>query len=209
MGFYSEKILPYGIDWCMRGKSFQEIRIKYLKEVHGIVLEVGFGSGLNLPHYQNEIKEFFALDPSIVGRRLAQKRITKFPSTIKFVNWTQDAIDLPDNLVDSLVTTWTLCTIPNPSQALQEFKRVLKPDGVYYFIEHGQSPNKSVARIQNLWNPIQKKFAGGCHVNRNMENLITDSGFHLEELDKFYMEGPKMFTYLYCGKANQKSRPNA
>ncbi len=204
MSFYSENILPYGVEWCMRGKPFQEIRGKYLKDVQGVVLEVGFGSGLNLPHLKNEIKEFFALDPSLIGRRLAKKRISKFPSKIKFVNWIQDSIDMPDNSIDSLVTTWTLCTIPYPIQALKEFKRVLKPDGVYYFIEHGQSPDKSVARLQNLWNPIQKKFAGGCHVNRNMESLILDSGFHLEQLDKFYMEGPKIFTYLYCGRANPK-----
>jgi len=207
MGFYSDRILPRGIDWVMRGRDFSELRKKYLREVKGDVLEIGFGSGLNLPHYPSSISKLIALDPSRLGRRLASRRISDSPFPVQFVDWDNGTIDLPDHSMDSVVTTWTLCTIPDVGQALNEIKRVLKKEGTYFFVEHGQSPDIRVARFQGWWNPLQNKLAGGCHVNRPMEQLISAGGFKIEQLDNFYMAGPKIFSYMFCGWARVDGRP--
>lgn len=202
MGFYEEQILPRGINWAMSGKRFSTLRKQYLKDVGGKVLEVGFGSGLNLPFYTSRVTHLYALDPSEVGRRLAKKRIRRVSFPVEFVELDGIHIVLPDQSVDAVVSTWTLCTIPDPVFALQEIRRVLKPGGVFYFLEHGISPDRGVARLQNLWNPIQKRFAGGCHVNRDIDHLIQDAGFKILGHKRFYMEGPKMFSYMYGGAAS-------
>jgi len=201
MGFYEDQILPRGIDWAMSGERFSKLRQQYLEKVGGRVLEIGFGSGLNLPHYSASVAHLYALDPSQLGRRLAAKRIQHAPFPIEFVELKENRFDLPDNSVDAVVSTWTLCTIADPEFALKEIRRVLKPEGRYMFLEHGLSPDRGVARLQNLWNPIQKCLAGGCHVNRTIDRLILDAGFKIPELIRFYMEGPKIFTYMYGGIA--------
>jgi ubiquinone/menaquinone biosynthesis C-methylase UbiE len=202
MGFYEDQILPRGIDWGMSGERFSKLRRQYLKDVGGQVLEVGFGSGLNLPHYPDAVTHLYALDPSQVGRQLAEKRIQRAPFPVKFVELEGSRIMIPDHSVDAVVSTWTLCTIPDPIFALQEIHRVLKPEGKYYFLEHGLSPDRRVARLQNLWNPIQKWFAGGCHVNREIDQLILNSGFKMRNSKNFYMEGPRVLTYMYSGIAS-------
>ena len=204
MGFYEEQILPRGIDWGMSGERFSKLRQQYLAGVSGSVLEVGFGSGLNLPHYPDAVTHLYALDPSQLGRRLAEKRIQRAPFPIEFVELEGNRFALPDHSVDAVVSTWTLCTIPDPVFALKEIRRVLKPGGRYTFLEHGLSPDRRVARLQNLWNPIQKKFAGGCHVNREIDGLIFDAGFKIMDREHFYMEGPKVLTYMYSGIAVPK-----
>ena len=202
MSFYEEHILPRGINWTMCWKRFSKLRQQYLAGVSGSVLEVGFGSGLNLPHYTPRVTHLYALDPSQLGRRLAGKRIRRAPFPVEFVELADTRIVLPDGSVDAVVSTWTLCTIPDPDAALKEIRRVLKPGGKYYFLEHGLSPDRGVARLQNLWNPIQKWCAGGCHVNRNIDRLILDSGFKILGHKRFYMEGPKILSYMYGGIAS-------
>ncbi len=202
MGFYEDHILPRGIDWVMSGERFSELRKQYLEGVGGTVLEVGYGSGLNLPFYSPAVTRLYALDPSLVGRRLAKKRMQSVPFPVEFVDLEGLRIGLSDRSVDAVVSTWTVCTIPDPVSALKEIRRVLKPEGRYYFLEHGLSPQPSVARLQNLWNPIQKWLAGGCHVNREIDRLILDSGFEILAGKNFYMEGPKIFSYLYGGIAS-------
>ena len=204
MGFYEEQILPRGINWAMSGERFSKLRKQYLKDAGGKVLEVGFGSGLNLPHYTSRVTHLYALDPSQLGRRLAGKRIRRAPFPIEFVELKDGRVALPNHSVDAVVSTWTLCTIPDPLTALKEIRRVLKPEGKYYFLEHGLSPDRGVARMQNLWNPIQKWCAGGCHVNREIDRLILDSGFKILGHKHFYMEGPKIFSYMYGGAASPK-----
>ena len=202
MGFYEEQILPRGINWTLCWPRFSKLRQQYLKDVGGRVLEVGFGSGLNLPHYTSRVTHLYALDPSQLGRRLAEKRIRRVSFPVEFVELDGTRMVLPDHSVDAVVSTWTLCTIPDPVFALQEIRRVLKPEGKFYFLEHGLSPDRGVARLQNLWNPIQKRFAGGCHVNREIDRLILDSGFKILGYKRFYMEGPKIFSYMYGGAAS-------
>ncbi len=209
MGFYEDQILPRGINWTMCWPRFSKLRQQYLKDVGGKVLEVGFGSGLNLPYYTNRVTHLYALDPSQVGRRLAAKRIRQVPFPVEFVELEGERFNLPDKSVDAVVSTWTLCTIPNPEAALKEIKRVLNPEGSYYFLEHGLSPDRSVARFQNLWNPIQKCFAGGCHVNREIDSLIRSAGFRILGYKRFYMEGPKFLSYMYGGAASPQLVPRA
>jgi len=207
MGFYEEQILPRGINWTMCWERFSKLRRQYLKDVAGKVLEVGFGSGLNLPHYTNRVTHLYALDPSQVGRQLAKKRIRQVSFPVEFAELQGERFNLPDKSVDAVVSTWTLCSISNPMAALKEIKRVLKPEGNYYFLEHGLSPDRSVARLQNLWNPIQKFCAGGCHVNREIDTLIRSSGFRILGYKRFYMDGPKIFSYMYGGAASPQLVP--
>lgn len=202
MSFYEEQILPRGIDWGMSGERFSKLRKQYLEGVCGRVLEVGFGSGLNLPHYPDAVTHLYALDPSQLGRRLAAKRIQGAPFPVEFVELEGSRITLPDHSVDAVVSTWTVCTIPDPLAALKEILRVLRPEGKYYFLEHGLCPDRRIARLQNLWNPIQKWCAGGCHVNREIDRLIVNSGFKMLSFKNFYMEGPRVLTYMYGGIAS-------
>ena len=202
MSFYEDQILPRGIDWGMSGERFSKLRQQFLAGVGGRVLEVGFGSGLNLPYYPDAVTHLYALDPSQLGRRLAEKRIQHASFPVEFVELEGNRFALPDHSVDAVVSTWTVCTIPDPEAALKEIRRVLRSDGKYYFLEHGLSPDRRVARLQNLWNPIQKWFAGGCHVNREIDRLILESGFNILEFKNFYMEGPKVLTYMYGGIAS-------
>ncbi len=202
MGFYEERILPRGINWTLCWPRFSKLRQQYLKDVGGKVLEVGFGTGLNLPHYTSRVTHLYALDPSKLGRRLAEKRIRRVSFPVEFVDLQDGRFILPDQSVDAVVSTWTLCTIPDPIFALQEIRRVLRPGGKFYFLEHGLSPDRGIARLQNLWNPIQKWCAGGCHVNREIDRLILDSGFKILGYKRFYMKGPKILSYMYGGAAS-------
>ncbi len=202
MGFYEEQILPRGINWTLCWPRFSKLRQQYLKDVGGKVLEVGFGTGLNLPHYTSRVTHLYALDPSQLGRRLAEKRIRHVSFPVEFVELENTRMALPDHSVDAVVSTWTLCTIPDPIFALQEIRRVLMPGGKFYFLEHGLSPDRGIARLQNLWNPIQKWCAGGCHVNREIDRLILDSGFKILGYKRFYMKGPKILSYMYGGAAS-------
>jgi SAM-dependent methyltransferase len=202
MGFYEDQILPRGINWTLCWPRFSKLRQQYLKDVGGKVLEVGFGTGLNLPHYTSQVTHLYALDPSQLGRRLAEKRIRRVSFPVEFVELEDTRMALPDQSVDAVVSTWTLCTIPDPTFALQEIRRVLRPGGKFYFLEHGLSPDRGIARLQNLWNPIQKWCAGGCHVNREIDRLILDSGFKILGYKRFYMKGPKILSYMYGGAAS-------
>ncbi|MFQ5481904.1 MAG: class I SAM-dependent methyltransferase [Nitrospinaceae bacterium] len=205
MDFYEEYILPWGIDLCLRGEDFARQREKYLQDVAGEVLEVGFGSGLNLPHFSNKVSRLLALDPSRLGRRLARRRIRQCPFPVEFLDLEDAGIPLPEAAVDVVVTTWTLCTIPDADAALREMLRVLRPGGRYVFVEHGLSPDPDVAKWQNRLNPIQKCLAGGCNLNRQMDALISGAGFQIETLDRFYFRAPKFACYLYAGRAVKPS----
>lgn len=202
MGFYEDQILPRGINWVMSGERFSKLRRQYLKDAEGKVLEVGFGSGLNLPYYTHRVTHLYALDPSQLGRGLAETRIQRAPFPVEFVELEGNRFALPDHSVDAVVSTWTVCTIPDPVAALKEIRRVLRPNAKFYFLEHGLSPHRGVARLQNIWNPIQKRFAGGCHVNREIDRLILSSGFKILSYKRFYMEGPKIFSFMYGGIAS-------
>jgi ubiquinone/menaquinone biosynthesis C-methylase UbiE len=179
---------------------------KYRKEVlegvSGNVLEIGFGTGLNLPHYPDSIKKITTVDVNAGMNTLAQKRIDQ--SSIVVENLTLNGENLPmeDEFFDSVVSTWTMCSIQNIEQAMKEIQRVLKPGGRLFFIEHGLSDDKKVQSWQNCLNPIQKIWADGCHLNRNIQEIVERPNLCIEKLDKFYMEkSPRCLGYSYQGSA--------
>lgn len=205
MGLYHDHLLPWVVDLVLRGRHVQDVRDRYLEGVRGVVLDVGFGSGLNLPHLSAEVERLYGLDPVVeegtTAHRLARPRIEQAPFPVEMVPLSGEAIPLEDDSVDFVVTTFTLCTIPKVDEALAEMRRVLRPDGSLRFVEHGRAPSARLARWQDRLNPLQKAVAGGCNLNRPMDQLIRGAGFEIRRLDNFYLSGPKIGTYLYAGRA--------
>lgn len=204
MGWYAERIVPRLTDRVMGGRPFAPIRARVAAGLHGRVLEVGFGSGLNLPHYPAAVTEVLAVDPAMLGRRLAADRLAASPVPVDFVALDGQQIPLDDGSVDQALVTWSLCTIPDPLRALEEIRRVLRPGGSLHFVEHGRSPDPAIARRQDLFTPVQRRVAGGCHLNRQIDRLVTDSGFELTRLETYAMPGPKTASYLYEGVATKR-----
>lgn len=203
MGFYSQVILPRLMDWSMSDPIFAQYRQKVLSEVSGEVLEIGFGTGLNLPYYPEQIQKITTIDINPGMNSLAQERIAA--SSIQVDNKVLNGEHLPmaENTFDSVVSTWTLCSIANLNQALQEIHRVLKPGGKFFFIEHGLSEEPNIQVWQNRLNPLQKVVADGCHLNRNIEQLVKNH-FQLLKLEKFYVPNlPKTHSYMYEGVATK------
>ena len=207
MRFYERYLLPWLIRWTMSSKEMAGERRKCLAGVRGKVLEVGFGNGLNLRHYPAGVESLDGLDPSPLAERLARKEIGRVPFPVRVHTGSGEAIPFSDGSFDSVVLTWTLCTIRDPAAALREIRRVLKPSGKLFFVEHGLSPQPRVARWQGRLNGIRKKIGGGCNLNRPMDRLITGAGFALESLDNHHIKGPKTHTYLYLGVAAPADPP--
>ena len=203
MKLYSQIVFPRLLDWTMAGSPFSAYRQALLAEVQGQVLEIGFGTGLNLAYYPPTVQQLTVLDVNPGMSRLAQRRIQA--STIEIHSQTLDAETLPmaDEQFDSVVSTWTLCSVRDVEQALQEIHRVLKPDGRFFFIEHGLSNEPTVQVWQNRLTPLQKIIAEGCHLNRNIGKLVEQQ-FKLLTLKKFYIEQlPRIGGYMYQGVATK------
>lgn len=202
MGFYDNWVLPRLMNVMMGMPYVTEERRKALADVSGDVLEVGFGSGHNLPCYPSAVRRVVAVDPSTESAKLAHKRIAASRFAVEYVPLEGEKIQAPDASFDSVVSTFTLCTIPDPAAALAQMKRVLKPGGKFFFVEHGRSPEPGVQRWQDRLNPCQQFMFGGCNMNRDIERLVRDAGFELEQLDKYYMEKqPKLFAFMTRGVA--------
>ncbi|MGR3319945.1 MAG: class I SAM-dependent methyltransferase [Candidatus Anammoxibacter sp.] len=200
MCIYKNYILPIGINWLLGRPECLQLRKSVTGNLTGTVLEVGFGSGLNLPYYPNCVERVYAVDPCGFGKRLASKRIHESSIPVDFVGLNGENIPLETNSVSAALSTWTLCTIPDVRKALKEIRRVLKPDAKFYFLEHGLSADVNVAKWQNRLNPIQKIIAGGCQLNLKINRLIEDAGFSIDSIENFYMEGPKVGSYMYKGQ---------
>lgn len=199
MNFYNKYILPKVLNRAMKNTDLGKYRNATAGEVSGVVLEIGFGSGLNLPYYKN-ISMLYALDVSNELYDLAQENIKNFSFPIKHLLASAESVPLDDNSIDCVVSTWTLCSIPHPEIALKEISRVLKPGGRFGFVEHGKSPHKFIAKMQNIFNPILKCLAGGCNMNRDMQKLILDAGFEIQKIDKFGQKF-KLSDFMYIGVA--------
>jgi ubiquinone/menaquinone biosynthesis C-methylase UbiE len=201
VSLWEKYVLPPLINLVMQNKAAMAERRKFVPLASGTVLEVGIGSGINIPLYVGEVERLFAVDPSLDLWRLARKRLTRAPFPVEFVEGSAESIPVDDKTFDSVVTTWTLCTIEKPVKALMEMKRVLKPEGQVIFIEHGRSPDARVIAWQNRLNPLWKRIGGGCNLNRKIDDLILESGLRITRMETGYVRGPKPLTYLYRGLA--------
>jgi len=171
-------------------------------QARGNVLEIGIGSGLNLPFYSRDVQRVYGVDPSLELQRMAKKRVSAVPFEVEFVRQSaEEPFPIGDSSIDTVVMTWTLCSIPNPAPALQQMKRVLKASGRLIFVEHGHAADPRVVVWQDRITPVWKRIGGGCHLNRKIDELIRAAGFQISELKTFYLPGPRPMTYTYQGLA--------
>jgi ubiquinone/menaquinone biosynthesis C-methylase UbiE len=204
MSFYENRILPHLLNVFMNTKATREERKRSLAGVKGTVLEVGFGSGLNLPYYPGTVTKVVGIDPSHTAAQLARKRIAASSFPVEFVGLSAEKLPIEDASFDSVVSTFTLCTIPDVAGALTEMRRALRPGGRFYFVEHGHADDPRVARWQERLNGFEQKVFGGCHLNRDISALIRQAGFEIERLDHAYLKGaPKFAGFLYRGVARR------
>jgi len=206
MGLYNDRFLPHLIRLSMREATLVPYRRRVLSTAAGCVLEIGVGSGENLRLYSKQVDRVIGLDPSPRLLSMAREAAPEAAVPVELMRGSAQEIPLADKCADTVVMTWTLCSIPDPSRALREIHRVLKESGRLLFVEHGRSPDPSVSRWQDRLTPLWSRLAGGCHLNRPMRALIEESGFRLERIDTGYMKGPKPMTFLYDGSA-QAPRP--
>lgn len=203
MSFYEDRILPHIIDCTCSVGQVMKLRSQVVPKARGVVLEVGMGSAINLEFYNPDtVSLVYGLEPSEGMRRKARENLSRSPVNVEWLDLPGEKIPLPDNSVDTVLLTFTLCTIPDWRAALEQMKRVLKPDGELLFLEHGESCDHGVRRWQHRITPGWKKLAGGCHLNRPIADLIRETGFDILELDNLYMpKAPKIAGYIYKGRA--------
>jgi SAM-dependent methyltransferase len=204
MGWYATWVFPTILDWAMRQEPIRRQREKVVPRARGEVLEVGVGSGLNLPHYdRTRVTKLYALDPSLELQRLARRRADAAGLPIEFLPVSGEEIPLAAASVDSIVITYTMCSIPDVAAALAEMHRVLRPGGTLLFSEHGRAPDVGVARWQDRLNPLWRGLSGGCNLNRAIPDLLGAAGFALPELASLYLPGPRLLTFTYWGAATR------
>jgi ubiquinone/menaquinone biosynthesis C-methylase UbiE len=209
VGFYLNRIVPYLVNWAMRNNELQPYRERVVSAAEGRVLEIGIGSGMNIPLYSRQVGEVLGLEPSERLVRMSKKEVAARAAdrpglNVRLIEGSAEAIPLDRHSVDTVVTTWTLCTIPDALAALHEIHRVLKPSGQLLFVEHGLAPEDKIRRWQNRLTPIWQRFAGGCHLNRPIRELIEKTGFEITQIDTGYIEGPKLMTFFYEGRATPR-----
>jgi ubiquinone/menaquinone biosynthesis C-methylase UbiE len=205
MAVYGKYVLPRLIDLAMKNKDATRLRAAWIPHARGKVLEVGIGSGLNFPYYSREVQHVYGVDPSPELQQMARRRVISGLPAVEFLSQSaEDPLPLADSSVDTVVLTWTLCSIPNAPRALEEMKRVLGAEGRLIFIEHGRAPDATVRTWQDRLTPLWKRITGGCHLNRKIDDLVTEAGFQITELTKSYLPGPRPMTYTYQGFAQVK-----
>lgn len=202
MGFYAERIFPKIMNLVMNTKQSRRIRSEVCAPLAGDVLEIGFGSGLNLPHLPEAVVRLRAVDPMQRGRVIAAKRLAASAVPVDFIGLDGQQLSLKDHSVDAVLATWTLCSIPDAVAAVREVRRVLKPGGKFHFVDHGRAPDEKVRKWQNRLNGLQNRMACGCNLNRDIPTLIESGGLTIEQLTTFYAKGePKTMGWTYQGVA--------
>ncbi len=204
MSFYQRFVVPPMIALAMKTGEATRYRKKVVPGIEGRVLEIGIGSGLNLPFYSEAVNAVVGLDPSAELLAMAQKRAGKTPFATELVNAPAEDMPFENASFDTVLTTWTLCSIGEPLAALAEMRRVLKPAGRLVFVEHGRARELRVIAWQDRLNPLWRRFFGGCNLNREIDALIEDGGFAISDLETEYMKGPKPFTFTYAGHARPR-----
>jgi ubiquinone/menaquinone biosynthesis C-methylase UbiE len=205
MAIWRDHLLPRIVDKTCALPELAGLRHRTLCGVRGVVVEIGFGSGHNLAHYPAVVDRVLAVEPSMAARRLAEPRVAASGISVEYVGVDGQSLELPDGSVDAAVCTFTLCTIPDATQAVRELGRVLRAGGRLHFLEHGLSPDPKAAAWQHRLTPLQKRFVGGCHFDRPIAELVTSAGFRIVELENTYLPGPKTPGYLYRGVAEPSS----
>jgi ubiquinone/menaquinone biosynthesis C-methylase UbiE len=208
MGIYQDQLLPRALDLSMRRGAFAAQRAQVTAGLDGEVLEIGFGTGLNVPFYPPAVRRVLAVEPAggaraVAARRLAAQAKTGRPVPVEFTGLDAETLPAADGSMDHVLSTWTLCTIPDASQALAEIHRVLRPGGTLHFAEHGLAPDPEVARMQRRLNPLQRCLVGGCELDRPIRQLITDAGLQVTELETGYLAWPRALSYSYLGIASR------
>lgn len=203
MNAYDRWLLPRLLDLAMRNKEATRYRKKMIPAACGRVLEIGAGSGLNLPFYGPDVAHLYALDPSEALLAMARRKRGPKGVPVEFLRRSAEEIPLESGSVDTVVTTWTLCTVPDATRALREARRVLVRGGKVVFVEHGLAPEPRVERWQRRLNPLWRRISGGCNLDRRIDRVLHDAGFEILELANEYAKGPRPFTYTYCGRARR------
>lgn len=199
--FYDRVILPRVLNMVMAQKHMTKIRSQIVPQVSGNIIEIGFGSGLNLAHMNDKVRSVTAVDPSEALHRLAAERIEGIEFEVRHLATSAEQLPCDANAFDAALCTWSLCTIPDPNLALAELRRVLKPGGILAFIEHGASPDSGVRKWQDRINPLWGRIGGGCNLNRQPNQMLKDCGFDVRSMQASYIPGPRIATYTYRGLA--------
>jgi SAM-dependent methyltransferase len=196
MGAYEDRVLPHLVELTCGGRDMERWRSRATDGLHGEVLEIGFGSGLNLPVYPDDVTKVWGVEPNLRARAMAVERMAAAPFAVELVGLDGQSVPLPDRTCDAALATFTLCTIPDPSLALAEVRRVLRPGGTLHLLEHGAAPDPSVATWQRRLEPLQRRLAGGCHLTRDPVALAEAAGFEVDEVQRRYARGPKPWTWF-------------
>jgi ubiquinone/menaquinone biosynthesis C-methylase UbiE len=202
VSWYGDNILPRMTTLACSTKPTRKQRLKIVPRAKGVVLEIGAGSGLNFPYYDaGKVKKILALEPSDGMRRLARRKLSDLELEIEFIDLPGEEIPLDAKSVDTVLVTYTLCTIPDAQSALAGMRRVLKPGGRLLFCEHGSAPDENIRRWQDRLNPLWSRLAGGCNMNRDIPGMLQTGGFRIETEERMYIPGPRILSYNYWGSA--------
>ena len=208
MSLYTRYVVPRMIDWAMSRADTARVRAEVIPRAQGVTLEIGIGSGLNLPFYSSRVTRLYGVDPSAELHAMARKRAEAVARPVElFLQSAEERLPLQAGSVDTVVCSWTLCSISDPVRALREARRVLSPSGDLLFVEHGRAPAGGVRVWQDRLNPLWKRFSGGCNMNRPTDELIRAAGFEIAELSQEFLPGPKVLTYTYRGSARALTSP--
>lgn len=202
MGFWEERVVPQMVRWACGHENVDRQRAKVVPRARGRVLEIGMGSGLNLPHYGAAVSEVIGVEPSTRLRSDALAAAGRAAMPVRVLDAVAERLPVEGASIDSVVVTYALCTVDDVAATMAELRRVLVPGGVLHFVEHGLAPDEAVRRRQRLFDPVWRRFAGGCHLTRDVPTVLEESGFELDDVDSMYLPGPRALNWNTWGSAH-------